>query len=72
MYNVNEFRCAVNCTQDHFRCVMIYNCSAHLKNSVLDLFCAYKFKFWGADSGVARAFPGGQVAHPEGQNEDEN
>ena len=23
-------------------------------------------------SGVARAFPGGRVAHPEGQNEDEN
>ena len=23
-------------------------------------------------SGVVRAFPGGQVAHPEGQNEDEN
>ena len=23
-------------------------------------------------SGVARAFPGGQVAHPEGQNEEEN
>ena len=25
-----------------------------------------------ADSGVARAFPGGRVAHPEGQNEEEN
>ena len=24
------------------------------------------------NSGVARAFPGGQLAHPEGQNEDEN
>ena len=24
------------------------------------------------DSGVARAFPGGPVAHPEGQNEEEN
>ena len=23
-------------------------------------------------SGVARAFPGGQLAHPEGQNEEEN
>ena len=23
-------------------------------------------------SGVARAFPGGRVAHPEGQNEEEN
>ena len=23
-------------------------------------------------SSVARAFPGGQVAHPEGQNEEEN
>ena len=23
-------------------------------------------------SGVARAFPGGRLAHPEGQNEDEN
>ena len=23
-------------------------------------------------SGVARAFPGGQVAHPDGQNEEEN
>ena len=25
----------------------------------------------GVSSGVARAFPGGQVAHKEGQNEDE-
>ena len=24
------------------------------------------------NSGVARAFPGGQLAHPEGQNEEEN
>ena len=24
------------------------------------------------NSGVARAFPGGRVAHPEGQNEEEN
>ena len=24
------------------------------------------------DSGVARTFPGGLPAHPEGQNEDEN
>ena len=23
-------------------------------------------------SGVARAFPGGRLAHPEGQNEEEN
>ena len=23
-------------------------------------------------SGVARAFPGGQLTHPEGQNEEEN
>ena len=23
-------------------------------------------------SGIARAFPGGRVAHPEGQNEEEN
>ena len=27
---------------------------------------------WEPDSGVARAFPGGRVAHPEGQNEEEN
>ena len=27
---------------------------------------------YGPDSGVARAFPGGRVAHPEGQNEEEN
>ena len=27
---------------------------------------------WGVCSGVARAFPGGQLAHPEGQNEEEN
>ena len=26
----------------------------------------------GAGSGVARAFPGGRLAHPEGQNEEEN
>ena len=26
----------------------------------------------GLFSGVARAFPGGRVAHPEGQNEEEN
>ena len=25
-----------------------------------------------ADSGVARAFPGGWLAHPKGQNEEEN
>ena len=25
-----------------------------------------------AVSGVARAFPGGRLAHPEGQNEEEN
>ena len=24
------------------------------------------------DSGIARAFPGGQLPHPEGQNEEEN
>ena len=24
------------------------------------------------NSGIARAFPGGQLAHPEGLNEDEN
>ena len=24
------------------------------------------------DSGVARAFPGGRLAHPEDQNEEEN
>ena len=29
------------------------------------------FKFLGY-SGIARAFPGEQVAHPEGQNEDKN
>ena len=28
---------------------------------------------WGCiSSGVARAFPGGRVAHPKGQNEEEN
>ena len=26
----------------------------------------------GLTSGVARAFPGGRLAHPEGQNEEEN
>ena len=26
----------------------------------------------GESSGVARAFPGGRLAHPEGQNEEEN
>ena len=30
-------------------------------------------KTWrGSSSGVARAFPGGRLAHPEGQNEEEN
>ena len=27
---------------------------------------------YAVNSGVARAFQGGRVAHPEGQNEDEN
>ena len=27
---------------------------------------------WHHSSGVARAFPGGRFAHPEGQNEEEN
>ena len=27
---------------------------------------------WGEISGVARAFPGGRLAHPESQNEEEN
>ena len=27
---------------------------------------------WLEDSGVARVFPGGRLAHPEGQNEEEN
>ena len=26
----------------------------------------------GVGSGVARAFPGGRLAHPKGQNEEEN
>ena len=34
----------------------------------------YVFIGWcvGVCSGVARAFPGGRLAHPEGQNEEEN
>ena len=28
--------------------------------------------FQGTSSGIARAFPGGRLAHPEGQNEEEN
>ena len=27
---------------------------------------------WDLPSGVARAFPGGRLAHPEGQTEEEN
>ena len=30
------------------------------------------FKIYSISSGVARAFPGGRLAHPEGQNEEEN
>ena len=30
------------------------------------------FELLNISSGVARAFPVGRVAHPEGQNEDEN
>ena len=30
------------------------------------------FKATVSFSGVARAFPGGRLAHPEGQNEEEN
>ena len=33
-------------------------------NDLLGVFCA--------SSGVARAFSGGRLAHPEGQNEEEN
>ena len=37
-------------------------------NKHITLSCTYKHN----NSGVARAFPGGRVAHPEGQNEEEN
>ena len=35
-----------------------------------DLF--FSFMMTDSGSGVARAFPGGQAAHPEDQNEEEN
>ena len=36
-------------------------------------FAVLTFNFWAfICSGVARAFPGGRLAHPEGQNEEEN
>ena len=31
-----------------------------------------KHSFYSVNSGIARAFPGGRLAHPEGQNEEEN
>ena len=34
--------------------------------------CPFKKKYSDANSGVARAFPGGRAAHPENQNEEEN
>ena len=30
------------------------------------------YQFWIMGGSVARAFPGGRVTHPEGQNEEEN
>ena len=44
-----------------------------LKSVMSDLFLDYiHFSFENTCSGLARAFPGGQVAHPEGQNGEEN
>ena len=34
--------------------------------------CVYRGVYVSVHSGVARAFPGGRLAHPEGQNEEEN
>ena len=44
--------------------------SLHVKSMQLSLIFWQHFGV--KHSGVARAFPGGQLAHPEGQNEEEN
>ena len=43
------------------------------KSAIFYLPFTFFFGHQGKDtSGVARAFPGGRVTHPEGQNEEEN
>ena len=37
-----------------------------------DQFGIWLHDVWIVFSGVARVFPGGRVAHPEGQNDEEN
>ena len=49
------------------------NCAFVVASSFLwNCNSAYTSVLSGVTSGVARAFPGERVAHPEGQNEEEN